>query len=706
MKEKNFDFRKRMRQIHRPGRRNAELQCGAAEVELTSDWKLVLEGDFGAGGARALADIQDYLLCSMGVSVCVGTPGETTTDPTIRLKQAKVSGSSGSFILNVSSQAITLSAADLPGLWNAIVYVEDTMNLREAPFLPVGHQKREPLIKIRRTHSGYAIDSFPDWHLCAIVHAGFTTIEVYLKDFDCTAKGYQDVNDLIDRAAEYGLNIIIYNYMSSFKHPDDPDADEFFDSIYGEIFRRYPGAAGIKLVGESLEFPSKDPVTTGKKWKDSVKDGIPDTRPSPGWWPCTDYPDYLRAISRAIRKVKPDAMIIFNTYNWGYTSPETRRKFLENVPRDIIIQTTFEIFKIEEEGGLSRPIMDYTISAAEPGDYFKTECAMASELGLEICATTNTIGASWDFGCVPYVPTPYRWIERFRHLEKARIEWGLSHHYETHHYGWWPNVTIDLRKANIWAPRDDDLEGLLQKIAIRDFGKTAANRVLDAWKLWSEAMDYYVASNEDQYGPWRVGPAYPFIFQPNVTRTMRGKEIDFPTPPHAHFGGRIVKTLYQPYENEFQSPGPLRFPKDIKRLEKMLLKWNAGLTAFEQAMPEVPRQKLSGALEMKNLAEFIRHFIITTINIKRWWLLNTRLQASDNASTMMKILDELETLAAEEMQNVEATISIVEKDSRLGWEPSMEYVCDKWHLEWKLRQVESALREIKIYRIMLRRSGA
>ena len=44
---------------------------------------------------------------------------------------------------------------------------------------------------------------------------------------------------------------------------------------------------------------------------------------------------------------------------------------------------------------------------------------------------------------------------------------------------------------------------------------------------------------------------------------------------------------------------------------------------------------------------------------------------------------------------------MVEFDSRLGWEPSMEYVCDKWHLEWKIRQVNSALTEIAAYRRML-----
>jgi len=68
---------------------------------------------------------------------------------------------------------------------------------------------------------------------------------------------------------------------------------------------------------------------------------------------------------------------------------------------------------------------------------------------------------------------------------------------------------------------------------------------------------------------------------------------------------------------------------------------------------------------------------------------------------MLDVLTQLEELAEAEIANARATVPIVEQDSRLGWEPSMEYVCDKWHLEWKIRQVESALREIASYRQML-----
>ena len=62
----------------------------------------------------------------------------------------------------------------------------------------------------------------------------------------------------------------------------------------------------------------------------------------------------------------------------------------------------------------------------------------------------------------------------------------------------------------------------------------------------------------------------------------------------------------------------------------------------------------------------------------------------------------LRELAKKEIDNAEATIPLVEMDSRLGWEPSMEYMTDKAHLEWKIRQVRNVLKnEIPQYRKLL-----
>ena len=50
-------------------------------------------------------------------------------------------------------------------------------------------------------------------------------------------------------------------------------------------------------------------------------------------------------------------------------------------------------------------------------------------------------------------------------------------------------------------------------------------------------------------------------------------------------------------------------------------------------------------------------------------------------------------LGEAEIANAQATTLLVEVDSRLGWEPSMEYMTDRVHLEWKAAQLRRALDE-------------
>ena len=43
------------------------------------------------------------------------------------------------------------------------------------------------------------------------------------------------------------------------------------------------------------------------------------------------------------------------------------------------------------------------------------------------------------------------------------------------------------------------------------------------------------------------------------------------------------------------------------------------------------------------------------------------------------------------MENAEKAIPVVEADSRLGWEPSMEYLGDEEHIRWKIKQVQGMI---------------
>lgn len=688
--EKKYDFRSRLDNIHFLNRRNTSAVKLPNEFELCDHITISIPNLTNQTITHAAEDLQDYLLKSMGISARI-VCNDLKADICMGQDAAAVQ-SEGGYRFTVTEKQIFLTGNEAKGIFNASIHLEDLLNLREAPYLTPQSEIHKKLFTPRMVHSGWGIDLFPDSHLNAMAHAGFDTAVVFITAIDHTNTAVLDINNLIHRAAIYGIDVMLYSYFSAYKHPNDENAQAFFDQIYTKLFEYYPDAKGIMLVGESADFPSKDPrVCQG----DGFTDSIPSVKPRPGWFPCRDYPAWLTCVSKAIRKAKPDALIIFNTYNWGWTEKNLRKEFLQKFPKDIILQVTFEIFKKIMRENQTCCIMDYTISTAEPGFYFTSECKMASELGIKLLATANTAGATWDFGTIAHVPVPQQWIRKFKHLDNARKTWGLSGLYDNHHYGWEPSVITDLGRAFFWSPQIEP-ETLLPKLARRDFGHGAAN-VLAAWDKWSKAIQHYTATNEDQYGPFRVGPSYPFIFHPNITRTMSAKEITFPTQKDAHFGNRIIKTMYQPYENNAQVPGSIRIRFEIRSLEKMKDLWQEGLAIMAEALPQIESRKKENLESEISRGQYILTNIQTTLNIKHWYLLNITLLNASTPQECQDIITKIRIVAQGEIDNAKRAIPCVERDSRLGWEPSMEYVTDRWHIEWKLRQMESMLREVDAF---------
>jgi len=114
---------------------------------------------------------------------------------------------------------------------------------------------------------------------------------------------------------------------------------------------------------------------------------------------------------------------------------------------------------------------------------------------------------------------------------------------------------------------------IMEQIARRDFGRKGAPAALDAWRKWSEAITRYVPTSEDQYGPFRVGPSYPLVFQDD--------DVEFPSASYAHFGSRILKTLYRSH-----APGDVE--AEIALFEEMSALWREGLEYMEAAVSAAP----------------------------------------------------------------------------------------------------------------------
>lgn len=674
--ERSYDFRKRLAVVHEEARRDASLKPAADEVELADGMLITVPNGEKGLLFRAAQDFQDYLAVSMGVSATIVEKGKAPSGKTAGIEiSMRPDLPSRTSEFKTDDSGVRIAASDDRAAQQALFHLEDLMNLRLAPFLKKGTERRRQLFSPRMTHSGWGIDVFPDAHLRQIAHAGMDAVVVFVKDIDRTAgANYQDVNDVIRRAKHFGLDTYLYSYIKAFAHPDDPGAKKIFDETYGRVAGNYPEARGIVFVGESCEFPTKDERALPLTHTQPKPKG--DSRPYAGWFPCRDYPAWLRAVKAAIDARSPGMEIVFWTYNWGYCQEGPRRELIRSLPKDVALQATFEMFEPQvKRNGMSAPSADYSLSFAGPGRYFASEADEAHKLGLKLYTMANAGGLTWDFGTVPYQPCPYQWIARYKAMRKANVDWGLCGVMECHHYGWWPSFISEIEKEAL-TEGGMDFETHLKAIAARDYGAANVDPVCEAWKRWSDAARDYVASNENQYGPFRIGPAYPY----NVGGKAIARE-EFPCPSYAHFGIRICRLNYlavSSYRDAgWRSLDVERHEKELQLLEDMATAWSAGAEVFESIAARETGRRAAKAWDMARLGRYFWRTILTAINVKRGYIAESR---KDDAEVLK--------WARAEYANAKEALSLVEADSRLGWEPSMEYSGGPVQIRWKLERME------------------
>ena len=94
----------------------------------------------------------------------------------------------------------------------------------------------------------------------------------------------------------------------------------------------------------------------------------------------------------------------------------------------------------------------------------------------------------------------------------------------------------------------------------------------------------------------------------------------------------------------------------------------------------------------------VENTALTAIHAKQWAKLRWKFPTITEKEEMRNWVDQMIALAEAEIQNAEATIPLTEADSRLGWEPSMEYIGGPRHLRWKIRQTRQVIdNELKFY---------
>lgn len=665
-KENKFDFRKRMFIVHPENIRDITLEPQANEIVLPNPTIIHIPDVAGEVSRNGVRDFIDFLKTSMMYNAQVST---TEQDAFISVKIDETYSEYKGFKAEVTAEKINIVAHDERGVAQAFFYLEEEMMTRKAPFLPMETTERKPLFAPRMVHSGYSIDVFPDEHLAQIAHAGMDAIMVMTVDVDTALCGEVDFDDLIRRAAIWGIDVYAYSYFSRTVHPDDPDADEHFDRTFGELFRRHPGFKGIILVGESIGFPSKDPNASPLPYNANVVDGIPTGIPSSDFWPCLDYREWLLKVQSVIFPHRPDADIVFWTYNWGYAPRDARQALIRALPPKVSLMVTFETFEryaIAPEVYVQ--VHDYSLAYVGPGSYFVSEAEVAKECGVKLYAMTNTAGTTWDMGGLPYEPMPGQWVKRAQEAIKCKEKYGLVGVMEGHQYGFTDSLVSDLMKY-IYETDGEDWENQLRRIIKKRFGEGHVEEIFEALDHWSRAINYMPPTGEEQRGAFRVGPSFPF--------SIKGEFMPEADPESV---GYFMMSSYDPVNRGASTLSGVRLPHE----RKMLTEFLALITKGCDILDKIP-DKNSQLEYLCNMGHFMECFARTGINTKDWYIAKTRLIIESDKEKAKEYIAELEEIMSREKENILKTLPLVENDSRLGWDPRMGYVCDPARLHWKLR---------------------
>ena len=240
----------------------------------------------------------------------------------------------------------------------------------------------------------------------------------------------------------------------------------------------------------------------------------------------------------------------------------------------------------------------------------------------------------------------------------------------------------------------------MTSIAKRDWGENY-QAALDAWQSFSDGLAEVVAADIDQYGPYRSGPAYPLLF------TQTQKELSFPSVPwSSHKGFGIWRPLYADtvFSNVNNTLLRLRHVSDV-------------YVCFERGV-EILKAAASGTSESQNeqitVADYIRCCYKTAMNVMRWNIAKRLLLTPDGEKPLGAVEKLLEALslpsdernvlanymravAQDETDNVNHALECQLRDSRLGFEASMEYVFNSEISEWKNQTTNDSLELLEEY---------
>ena len=684
--EPAFQFVTDLSSTHAPSMRNTQSRASDGEVDLSRGWTMRKAGGRSEIPAQLLEEFKAHLGSGFGGEVNLPESARAGSKVIQISVDPRIADTTGSFEVSVQPEEIRIVGRDVPGIRQALYYLQEQMEERQGPYLAKGSIRRTTRVDPRYVYSYFAlygdplmedrIDPFPNGFLDKLARAGVNGVwlQAVLRNlapsnlFPEFGAGWEtrlrNLNKLVERCEGYGIKVYMYineprSMPAEFflRHPNIKGTYDEYDPGYFALCTSTPEVR--QWLSESMEHVfSQVPrfggifcITASENLTNCYSHGRAQLCPR-----CSKRPgeeviaEVIQTFRDGVRRSSREGQVI--AWDWGWGQDWVRNGadtegIIARLPTDVPVLSVSEWGQPINRGGYPTKVGEYSMSVVGPGPRPTRSWELARQRGLATLAKVQWSN-TWEISAVPYIPVPNLIVEHCENLLKADIR-GLMLSWTV---GGYPSPNFEVAKEYYFSPGMAASE-VLRKVAERRYGKAAVPGILEAWKAFSVAFSEFPMEGGAlvYHIPTQHGPSNPL----RVHRT--GYKATVMLFPYDDFKGWVGSYPVEVVEKQF---------------EKMTSLWEPGLKSFRDALALVPAHQQTRAHRDFGIAETCYLHFQSTANQIRFYRLREELD-SGTAENRPPIAAQMVKIAEEEIELARRQYAIARPDSTIGYEASNHY---------------------------------
>lgn len=329
------------------------------------------------------------------------------------------------------------------------------------------------------------------------------------------------------------------------------------------------------------------------------------------------------------------------TYNHREWDFEDIKDYVKRAPSDVMLMQNFDDCGYAEQLGKKSFAIDYWLSYVGPSAMFEETAKCANLNGKHIYAKMQ-VCCSHELATVPYIPVPGLLFEKYKGAKKYNVEGILQCWY----FGNYPSVMSkaagELSFLEDFSSEDDfllHLAGIL-------YGKSNANAIVNAWKLFGKGYSNYPLNIMfSYYGPMHDSVVWKLHLIPkNISPARTWLLLEDSE------GDRICDAL----------SGAHTLAEALELSEQICRNWKKGMEYLPNG--------ITG--EHQTVCEALDVLFDSGRNILKFYKLREDLGLMKG--DLMQILNTMKDIVNREIKNSTRMIELCNRDTRLGYHSEAE----------------------------------